>query len=259
MDPFAWQPSEHRGTCCSGETEGRPARPRTRRSSMRLSRSRSPPCPAASSRSAAALAAAAAASLSLAVRPRALRAERSRRPHDGLDPSWPRRCEATAKYQYAPFAVSRRLPARLLLSPRDGRRDGLPLLQQVALRFTRSGEARRSPVRGPGQRGLDRRRCPTRAGSTTRRAGRGSARCHGPSATAESRRLVAAEWIVVDKDQNLKPTTTAQSVRRALRRSDAGPRARHADPLRPARLALEEEPQRPVRPLEPHGEVPVPP
>jgi hypothetical protein len=49
----------------------------------------------------------------------------------------------------------------------------------------------------------------------------------------------------------------ALAVRQALRRSDARPRAGAADPLRPARLGMEDQPSRHVRPVEPKGELPV--
>jgi hypothetical protein len=123
------------------------------------------------------LAAAAAASLSLAIAPA------HSAPSDPVDPTtvWPepaKTLEATAKYQYAPFAVTDGYqPAFCAVHPTDG---GMGF-HYINKKLYGS---------------LD-------PAKPTALLYEDAAAVTAPSATAESRRIVAAEWIVVDKDQDV--------------------------------------------------------
>ncbi len=71
--------------------------------------------------------------------------------------------------------------------------------------------------------------------------------------------LAGLEWFMADGDQDLstdgdRPTDT---VRKPVRWSDAGSRARHAEPLRSPRLGVREQPERRAQRLEPKGRLPI--
>ena len=154
------------------------------------------------------LAAAAVASLSLAIAPA------HSAPSDPVDPTtvWPelaKTLEATAKYQHAPFAVTAGYqPAFCSVHPTDGGMGfhyinkklygSLDPAKPAALLYEdRTSENRTTEGL------MDEMSDASRVDGLDALDGDAPA-VPAPKPTAESRRLVAAEWIVVDKDQNLE-------------------------------------------------------
>ncbi|WP_055526901.1 hypothetical protein [Streptomyces graminilatus] len=164
----------------------------------------------------AALATAAVASLSLAITPAHSASS------DPVDPTtvWPelaKTLEATAKYQYAPFAVTAGYqPSFCGVHPTEGgmgfhyiNKDlygSLDPAKPAALLYEdRTNEDRTNEDRTNEDRMDEASDASWVDSLDDLHAPDGDAPAvTAPSGTAESRRLVAAEWIVVDKDQDVK-------------------------------------------------------